>query len=474
MDGASDIFLFFGRFHPMILHLPIGFLVIGFVLEILSRYRKFTKFKPAVGFILLLGAASSMLTAVLGYMLAEAGGYNKNLLSIHQWSGIAVVVFSVAALILHWQSQTRSSVVVAKAYLSVMCLMVVALMVAGHFGGSLTHGSGFLTLYMPNSLRTLAGLPAKEKKERKKIINLNEAVVFTDIIYPILDARCTSCHNESKSKGDLQMHTIEALMKGGENGPIFITGNAEGSEMIKRLHLPENDENHMPPKGKSQLTDEQIKLLTWWIAEGASFDKTVSELKVNNEVQIVLNTLVDPDANKTEVEKLLASQISPVDEQILKQLQDKGLRIRSIGGEVHWLQLTVTQNQRGDSLMDHLSKVSQQLTWLDLGETSTRDKDLSSVSKFKNLTRLHLENTQVTDEGLQYLKGLTYLEYLNLYGTKVSDKGIKHLAGLKNLKKLYLWKTEVTKEGAAELQRSLPGVEVNHGKWVWNTAKKNI
>lgn len=455
----------------MILHLPIGFLLIAFVLEILSRFKQFARYKPAVGIVLLLGAASVAVTAVLGYMLAQAGGYNKYLLSLHQWMGFSVVIFSLVAYILHRQSQIRSSAVLDKAYISVMSLMAIALMAAGHFGGSLTHGSGYLTQYMPNTLRGLAGLPVKEKKEIKKITNLNEAVVFTDIVYPILDARCISCHNESKSKADLQMHTVKGLIKGGENGPVFIPGNADASEMIKRVHLPENDEKHMPPEGKTQLTDEQVKLLSWWIEEGASFDKKVAEVHVSDEVKAVLNALIAPDADKSEVQKLLASQIRRADDKVLSQLQDEGVRISTLGEDVYWLQASVVKIQPDDSLVNHLSKVSEQITWLDLGETSVTDKELSSFGKFRNLTRLHLENTLVTDEGLRHLKDLSYLEYLNLYGTRVSDKGIQYLTGLKNLKKLYVWQTQVTKEGAALIKQSLPEVDVNHGEAVWNAAK---
>lgn len=465
--ATSDIIVFFGRFHPMILHLPIGFLYIAFALEVLSRFEKFRQYKPAVGLALMLGAASAVVAAALGYMLAQAGGYNEDMLAVHQWSGIGVAAFSVVALILYRQSQLKPSVVLDRAYMSVLSVMAVALIVAGHYGGSLTHGSDYLTQYMPNSLRTIAGLPAKEEKGFRKIINLAEAVVFTDIAYPILEARCNSCHNESKSKGDLQMHTVETLMKGGESGPIFVAGNAGESEMLKRIHLPENHDEHMPPEGKTQLTDEQIQLLTWWIDQGASFDKTVAQVNVNDKVQTVLNTLVDPDANKTEVEKLLASQVSPADEQLLRQLQSEGVLVMPLTAEIHWLQAKIPQHQSGYALMNNLSKISEQLTWLDLGGTGTTDKALSSVSKFKNLTRLHLENTQVTDEGLQHLKDLSYLEYLNLYGTQVSDEGIQQLAGLKNLKKLYVWQTQVTKEGVAELQQALPGVEVNMG-WEGN------
>ena len=259
------------------------------------------------------------------------------------------------------------------------------------------------------------------------------------------------------------MHTVQALKAGGENGAIFVAGNAEESSMIQRIHLPEEDEDHMPPEGKSQLTDDQVALLTWWVNEGAPFDKTVAELTVVDEVQTVLNTLVDPDANKTEVEKLLASEVAPADEQVITQLEDAGVSVMPLAAEVSWLQASVPPRASGDSLVNALKPVATQLTWLDLGNTRTTDEALKALPQFKNLTRLHLENTQVSDAGLEYLKRLTYLEYLNLYGTQVSDEGLQQLAGLSNLRKLYLWQTNVTPEAAAQLKEAVPGLEVNMG-----------
>lgn len=460
---VSDIVLFFGRFHPLILHLPIGFLAIAFLLELLSRFERFRSYRPAVEPALLLGAGSAVVAAGLGYMLAQGGGYNEDLLDLHQWLGIGVAIASVLSYFLLRQARSSTRPAMDKAYVSVFSVTVLVLMGAGHFGGSLTHGSDYLTKYMPNPLRTLAGLPPKEIKEEQKITNLDSAVVYTDIIHPILDARCVSCHNDDKKKGELMMHTVAALEAGGEGGPIFVAGNAEESRMIQRIHLPMIDEEHMPPDGKSQLSDEQIELLTWWIDQGASFDKTVAELSADEEMQAVLATLADPDANKTEVEKLLTSEVPAVDEPTMQQLKASGVSIMPLAAEVAWLQASASAKQSGDSLLQQLSPVAEQLTWLDLGNTQLTDEALQALSQFKHLTRLHLENTAVSDAGLAHLKELEYLEYLNLYGTKVSDEGLQHLTGLDNLRHLYLWQTEVTSEGAAQLQEAIPGLEVNLG-----------
>ena len=63
------------------------------------------------------------------------------------------------------------------------------------------------------------------------------------------------------------------LMKGGKDGNVIEAGDADASEMIKRLMLPVDNDDHMPPKEKSQPTEQQIALLHWWISNGAAFDK---------------------------------------------------------------------------------------------------------------------------------------------------------------------------------------------------------
>src|SRR5690606_14227983 len=129
-----------------------------------------------------------------------------------------------------------------------------------------------------------------------------------------------------------------ALMKGGENGPALVPGNAEESRMIQMIHLPEVHDDHMPPKGKRQLTPEQVELLTWWVAEGAPFDKPVMQMNVTEKIQSILNSLANPDANKTEAEILLASPVPPADEKRIKALKTRGVVVRPVSAEVNWLQ----------------------------------------------------------------------------------------------------------------------------------------
>lgn len=463
MDQSTEIVIFFGRFHPLFLHLPIGFLVLAFVMEFLSRKTKYAYLRPAVGFVLLLGAMSALVTAVLGLMLAQAGDYSEDLLFFHQWAGIILVILAFASWLLYLQREKKATPKTQKAYWVSLSLMMFFLAGAGHYGGSLTHGSTYLTQYMPNGLRALAGLPVQERGP-KLIKDLNEADVFADVVHPILEMRCNSCHNASKKKGDLQMHTKTALMKGGENGPVFVAGNPMESEIIRRAHLPETDDDHMPPKGKTQLTAEQIILLEWWINEGAPFDKKIAEVNANDEVNSILQTLADPDANKTEVEKLLAKGTDPVDPEIIKRYKSRGISIKPLSNKENWLQVTLYKNDPVDEVLGEMANdFPEQLTWLDLKDTPLSDAGMEHISKFKNLTRLKAEKTAITDKGLAHLKELPYLEFLNIYGTSVGDAGIQNLKDNPNLRKLYVWDSKVSREGANQLQQSSNQLEINLG-----------
>ena len=432
-------------------------------MELLSRKDQFSYLKPAIGFVLALGALSALLTAILGLMLAQAGDYGEDLLFIHKWAGILLVLFAFGAWWLHFQREKKPTLQIKRAYMGTLSVMMLFLAGAGHYGGSLTHGSTYLTQYMPDTMKKLAGMPI-EPKGPKLIENLDEAVVYVDIIHPIMEQRCNSCHNASKKKGDLQMHTMEALMKGGENGAVFEAGSAAESEMIKRVHLEENHDDHMPPKGKSQLTDDQVLLLEWWINEGASFDKKVAELQADEEVKTVLVTLSDPNANKTEVEILLAEGTTPFEEEKLAAYIDEGIAVKRLSNEDNWLQVTLYKKDAVDEILGRLATdFPDQITWLDVKDTPLTDEGLVSVGKLKHLTRLRAEKTAVTDEGLAHLEGLNYLESLNLYATKISDNGLEHLAKLPNLRRLYAWDTQVSKEGASKFMEEAGMVEVNLG-----------
>src|SRR5262249_14678590 len=148
--------------------------------------------------------------------------------------------------------------------------------------GSLTHGSDYLVKYAPGPLRAWLNSAPKSQPthtaapQRKEVAEIQ---AFTGVIQPVLQQNCVSCHGPEKAKSRLRLDSFAALQKGGENGPVVVPGNAKESDLIKRLRLPLNADDHMPPDGKPQPSEDEIALLQWWVDSGASSDKKVAELK---------------------------------------------------------------------------------------------------------------------------------------------------------------------------------------------------
>jgi uncharacterized membrane protein/mono/diheme cytochrome c family protein len=464
-QSTPEWVLFLGRFHPLLVHLPIGILIIAALIEFFARTPKLQALREANNFVLFWGALTATFACVLGYLLSQSGGYDEDALDTHAWLGYAVAGTAWLAYILK-RSQTS---VIHKVYVPVFTASVLLIFAAGHYGGNLTHGSDYLTQYMPNPLRSVAGLPPrKEKSEAKKITDINQALVYQDLVQPALDQTCVSCHNAEKQKGDLRMDTPELLRKGGENGPIFIAGNAETSEMLKRIHLPLEDDDHMPPKGKPQPSDQQIALLTWWINQGAPFDKKVADLKVSDEIKPVLASFTQGATPAVEdgsrPAAILVANVPKADAKAIEALRQQSVIVLPVAQDNNLLEVSfVNAKSFNDTQVVLLTPVAQQTVWLKLGRTQIGDKTIAELSKFKNLNRLHLEFTNVTDAGLKNLKSAQSLQYLNLIGTAITDQGLKELGTLKTLRTLYLWQTKVTPQGVADLQKALPDTEINTG-----------
>ncbi|MCF0071722.1 ribonuclease inhibitor [Dyadobacter sp. CY261] len=469
---ASPWALFIGRFHPVLVHLPIGFLLIAALIEIGRRTGKIAVSESTVVFVLFWSAVSATFACIAGYLLSSGGGYDEDLLDAHMWKGIGVAVFAWVAWLVK-SDRLRNKIAFGKAvYLPAFAVAVVLTMTAGHDGGSLTHGDGYLTQYTPEPFRTLAGMdPIEEKvKEIKPITDVQQAVVYKDIVQPILEARCTQCHNASKKKGDLRMDELALLMKGGENGPALVSGKGAESDMIKRCLLDESDDNHMPPKGKPQLSTEQIALLSWWIDQGAPADKKVSELTVPDQVKPALASLGGGSAtggsgNAKKQESAIATlKVSPAKEGDIQALRKAGLIVNTLSQDQNLLEVSaVNAPQFSDKDIALLLPVAEQVTWLKLGGTQITDNALKEISKLKNLTKLHLEHTGVSDIGIAEIKALPHLEYLNLIDTKVGDAGFKSIATVKSLRSVYIWQSAVTDSAVAQTGRQNPGLQIVSG-----------
>ncbi len=282
---ATWFWEFLGRLHPMIIHFPIGILVVAWGLDLFSLQKKGPT-KTSLKIWIFIGALSALLSAVLGTLLFQYGSYSGKIIEQHLWGGwitAGLALFTALSYSTRWQVPRNASFLL-------LSLCVISLSFTGHWGASITHGANYLTEVFPRtsegethvSAEKLALFTAYSQQDsfppdQLDQLNLEVRAIFAH--------NCYQCHSTEKQKGGLVLDHREGVFLGGDSGPIVIPGHARQSEIIRRLHLPRNDEESMPPKGKV-LAAHEIDLVALWIDQGAHWADEA--LKVFPEAEMAL------------------------------------------------------------------------------------------------------------------------------------------------------------------------------------------
>jgi len=96
-----------------------------------------------------------------------------------------------------------------------------------------------------------------------------EVALFRTQIKPLLEANCVRCHNSQIKRSGLDLSTRDALLRGGDTGPVIVAGDAKSSVLYKRIsHL----EQPGMPFGGQKLPDAAIAQIADWINAGANYD----------------------------------------------------------------------------------------------------------------------------------------------------------------------------------------------------------
>ena len=275
------------------------------------------------------------------------------------------------------------------------------------------------------------------------------------MIQPLLQARCYSCHGEKRQKNNLRLDDENWILKGGKHGAV-LNANPEESKLLKRILLPREDDDHMPPKQKAQFTEKEIALIHWWIDEGADFNKKVKDLKQPELIKPYLLALQSDHVEKKAIPIIPTEPVEKADEKSLQPLIDKGVIIIPVAQNSNYLMANfVSAINITDADIKLLLPVKKQLTWLKLNDTGITDSALSVISQCTNLTLLQLNNTKITDKGLGLIKNLNKLQSISLVGTKVTAKGVMQLQSIKGLQSIYLYQTGVNKNDWPALTKSI-------------------
>jgi len=427
-----------GRMHPLLLHLPIGFLLLLAIFPLLKKEISPTAFQKARSFILHLAALTASGTALIGFFLAQEEGYETDLVIWHKWTGVAVSFVTYGLLVWHEKWSDR-----LKGFHIATIANTALLLWAGHLGGSITHGEDYV-------------LAPLQKEEQVKITP--QTPVFVAAIVPILEAKCYQCHNERKSKGELIMTSIEELMQGGKNGAIWMAGNPDSSQMMQRIYLPLEEEEHMPPKGKSQLSDQEIELLHLWIASGANTEQRLEEVETTDILYPFINQLLQ----EKEITPTYAFNFA--NKELIEQLNTpfRNVSMFSLNSPALHAEIFVRKAYKKEFLQELLA-VKEQLISLNISNLPIEDADLKTIAQFSNLEKLLLNNTDITGENLEELKACAKLNHLALSGTAVKEKHLQVLADFPALKEVYLWNTDIPTTAIDSLNKAFPNLIFERG-----------
>jgi uncharacterized membrane protein len=440
-----------GRFHPVLVHLPIGMFVLVILMDGLTRFDKFSYLSASIRLILGIGIVSALFSLVTGYTLSLEGSNNQDLVDNHQWTAIGTTALFSAYYFLRNKLMAKRL-----AHTYTLILLLVMLAWTGHQGGSLTHGEGFLTEgILDNPTIT---------EEKLNINDINQAVVYKDLVQYTLNQKCVQCHGAEKQKGKLRLDDLNWIKAGGKNGNLINTSNPAEGELIKRILLDDIDEHHMPPKEKTQLTDAELVIFQWWINAGASFDKSVAAMEPDDKVIKALASFKEENQKQAKISINTREPIEPIDEQIKEKLEKLGWVVSSISLDDNHIRLTGYNIET--SIKDALAaavEISNHVVELKLSFSALKDNELSNLSKFKNLEKLWLDHTGIADNALKQVMGLDNLEYLNIVGTSTTANGIRSLMQLKKLKKIYLSATKITAEERFALEKMQSNAKLYFG-----------
>lgn len=465
----SDFNLFLGKFHPLVVHLPIGFLIIGAIFYFLAKKKDYRFLDSALPTTFFFATISSFLSCLFGWLLAKEGGYDDNLLFWHRWLGVSITVLSLMAWL--WSKGITTPAKMSKfanwtshkvVQLPVwsMALMIALVSITGHLGGSLTHGEGYLLKHAPSIVQNIFSYN-KVNKDEEFIFHSNPDSIFIygTIIQSILDEKCISCHNSSKKKGDLDLSNTKALLLGGDDGSLIVANNPSESELFHRISLNPSDNKYMPPKGVA-LSFHEIKLIEYWIKAAFPLDFSVTNESIPGDIKKMLQNHFNISFHRKSFAE--TQSIDPIDEQVIEDLRKAGFLVRQLSRANNLLQVEY-RDTISSAVIEQLQKASDHITWLDLGKTELKDSHTNSFGSFSNLTRLRIEQNPITDQTLKHLVDLKNLESLNVYGTNITNQGLDHLVKIEGLQKLYLWQTNITKDAAESMAEKLPQLIIDLG-----------
>ena len=428
-----------GRMHPLLLHFPIVLLIISFISYWLPAN---ATVNPFWEWIRLSAALTALISAIMGLILSIEQADKGDLLVYHKWSGISLAVIAYVLFLFHEKIIQKRVVARSASVISAFVLLI-----TGHLGADLTHGENFLA--------------APIMTTEKKAIDPAQAMIFADIISPILKDKCGACHGGNSQKGGLSLNDSLTILAGGKSGNALVAGDLIKSLLITRLNLPMADKKHMPVTNKPQLTDEELNVLEAWVKAGAPFNQKLSERKESDSLKLMAEAYIKSQSdNETET----AYDFKAASEGTINKLNNNYRVIKPLGKNSPALAVSFFgRSMYSDEKLKELETLKEQIIHLNLAKMPVNDEQVKWISSLPNLKRLNLNYSDITDKSAQFLSGIKNLESLSLSGTAITITGLNTIVTNKKIAELFVWDSKVNISEVLSLRQKNPQLIIETG-----------
>lgn len=422
-----------GRLHPLLLHLPIGLFMGLWLLFAIKKYLESDQYQKIYKALTGIIAILAVVSAIAGFFLSKEETEISQKLLIHKYSGAS---FALLCVFLFEFNFTEN-----KWFVPTKIFTTLILIISGHLGGEITHGENYLFANIKNN---------------DKRIN-DQSNIYLQGVYPILEKKCVTCHNDQKTKGKLNMTSIEKLLKGGKNGAAIKIGDALNSHIISRASLPLDDKKHMPPKGKPQLTEQELKILVAWINNGAPTKTTLAEIK---NIPSFYNLFLEENTAQT----FENYDFKAINQSTLNSLNTPFCTVEAIAIGSPGIKASFYVSQKFDGkTLEKLQKVSDQLIELNLSKMPLTEKDFEVIVSLGSLRKLNINATGLKSDYLKNLSKLKKLNSLSISNNPLDNKALDYLSEIKSLKNLYIWESGLSDDQIKNWAKKNKGIVVETG-----------
>jgi len=432
-----------GHLHPVLLHLPIAFIFLLLPLSFIFK-KDSDQERLFISYFLHYTALFATITALLGLLSASSNEYDPDILLKHKWLSISTALLSHLLIYIFQISHRKRSL-----WITAVSTTVTVMMVGSHFGGSLTHGEDYLNF-------------DKEEKNTKAFMPLSDStLIYQDLVQTVLINKCIECHNEKKMKGGLNLSSYASFQKGGKTGAAFAVGDPDQSLFIQRALLNIDDNKHMPPKGKMQLTQEELFLFKEWTKRNADTLLQFHQIDLKDTLRAILSKMVEVKSIEN------TAKVYPFSKAVDDNIQSLNSPFRRIMPvDINSPALVVKfylKEKFSLQLLEECSPIAKQVIEINLSSMPADDAVFKHLSMFENLEKLNLNGTMISGKQLSSLKSNKHLSSIKLANTAVRANEIETLGTLPSLQSVYLWNSQVTSDEITLLQKKYSSIKWDIG-----------